>query len=74
MSAALLVVVQQLVGRLLFVGGNNFGMCRVRGRRICRMLEVMFNALALLCLKGTKNLDLLLVYVMNMTGRITYRS
>ena len=40
------------------VGGNNFGICRVRGG-IYHELEVVFNALVL-CLKETKNLDVLL--------------
>ena len=35
-------------------GGNNFGMCRVRGK-IFHELEVVFNALVL-CMRGTKNL------------------
>ena len=37
------------------VGGNDFGMCGVRGR-IFHELEVVFNALVLLCLRGTETL------------------
>ena len=44
----------------LLVGGNNFGMCRVRGSILHELEVVVINALVL-CLRGTKNLDVLLV-------------
>ena len=43
------------------VGGNNFGMCGVRGR-IFHESEVVFNALFGTVFEGNRNLGVLLVY------------